>query len=150
MKHSQLRRESRQLILRPDLFPGRESGLESHVLEGDHGPRPRETEAPAASSLPASSLLSAVSPRRQHLPPAPLPPRGRGVSTGSASCSGPTEGWGRGSRAGTGGPIFSFFLESRALSLKSAPNCPDGSPHSLGDKWTKGSLKSRAYLTQGI
>lgn len=59
---SQLRHESRQLFNRPDLFPGREPGMESHVLGGDPGPGPREPEAPL--QLPAASFPEAGRERR--------------------------------------------------------------------------------------
>lgn len=114
---SQLRHESRQLILRPDPFPGRQSGMESHVLEGDHGSGPRETEAPYSS--PTSSFPEAQCEQRSEQLSAltPTPPQGRAAGRREAA-----EAWG--SWAGAGGPVFPSFWGS-GLVFKFTPNCPE-------------------------
>ena len=47
-------------------------------------------------------------------------------------------------------PCFFPLSGGAGLVSKSTPNLPVRSLYSLGDKWTKGSLKSHAYSTQGI
>lgn len=74
---SRLRHESRQLILRPDPFPRRESGMESHVLEGDHGPRPRETEPPYSSRQAPSQKPSVSTGQEQLSTLTPTPSQGQ-------------------------------------------------------------------------
>ena len=155
MKHSQLRHESRQIILRPDLFLGK--GLRPGKPRVGRRPWPQaKGNRGPCSSLPASSLLSPVSAEAATSDTNPTPSPGQGYF--DMQCQQlwahgePTEGWGTG--VGQQGrdrrPCLFPLSGGTGLVSKSTPNRPDRSPHSLGDKWTKGSLKSRAYSTQGI
>lgn len=96
--------------------------MESHVLEGDHGPRPREIEAPY-SSLTTAFLEAQCEQRLEQLSAlTPLSRTGAGTAGYAAQVAlVPTE---RPLKAEGQGPYFSPFWGS-GLIFKSTPNCPE-------------------------